>query len=93
MQRSKVRDYYDIWKMFSQDNNFDQSRIGKMVMKKCEVNDIEYVPQKIFDSERLTGLKEHWEKELGRLIIEDLPDPKNVFEEMNDILTFLPEHN
>jgi len=91
MQRNKVRDYYDIWRMFSEDNNFDQSKIGKMVVEKCKINKIEYAPQKIFDSERLNGLNEHWENELGRLIVGDLPDPKTVFGEMTSILTFLPK--
>lgn len=91
MQRSKVRDYYDIWRMFSQQNNFDKSKIGKMVVEKCKINKIEYAPQKIFDSQRLDGLKEHWENELGRLIVEDLPNQNTVFSEMTSILTFLPK--
>jgi len=90
MQRSKVRDYYDIWRMFSQSNNFDQLKIGKMVVEKCTVNKIEYAPQKIFDSQRVEGLREHWEHELGRLIVDDLPDPHNVFSDMTSILKFLP---
>ena len=32
MQRSKVRDYYDIWRMFSEENNFDKSKIGKIAV-------------------------------------------------------------
>lgn len=91
MQRSKVRDYYDVWKMFGNDNDLDQSRIGTMVLEKCKINNIDYVPAKIFDSERLNGLKQHWGKELGRLIVEDLPDPKTVFEGMANLLTFLPK--
>ena len=52
MQRSKVRDYYDIWKMFGRDNphDFDTALIGDMVKQKCAINDIEYNPSKIFDS-------------------------------------------
>lgn len=91
MQRSKVRDYYDIWKMFSEHNNFDESLIGSMVKQKCTINDIKYNPSKIFDSSRLNGLQEHWEKELGRLVVASLPDPKKVFSEMENLLTFLPK--
>ncbi len=90
MQRSKVRDYYDIWRMFGQENNFDQEKIGKMVVEKCTKNNIDYVPDTIFDSQRLTGLEEHWENELGRLVIDDLPEPRAVFTEIESILTFLP---
>lgn len=91
MQRSKVRDYYDIWKMFSQDNDFDTSLIGNMVQQKCTINDIEYNPAKIFDSSRLSGLKEHWEKELERLVAEKLPEPDVVFGDMKKLLAFLPK--
>lgn len=91
MQRSKVRDYYDIWKMFSQDNDFDTSLIGSMVQQKCTINDIEYNPSKIFDSSRVDGLREHWKKELERLVVEELPDPDLVFGDMKKLLTFLPK--
>ena len=57
MQRSKVRDYYDIWKMFGKDSShgFDTELIGGMVKQKCTINNIEYNPSKIFDSGRLSG--------------------------------------
>ncbi|MCE2506680.1 MAG: nucleotidyl transferase AbiEii/AbiGii toxin family protein, partial [Nitrosopumilaceae archaeon] len=93
MQRSKVRDYYDIWKMFGKDNihNFDTALIGNMVKQKCTINNIEYNTSKIFDSSRLDGLKEHWKKELERLVVEELPEPDKVFSDVKDILEFLPE--
>lgn len=91
MQRSKVRDYYDIWKMFGVDNHgFDTSLIGDMVKQKCTINDIEYNPSKIFDSSRLDGLKEHWKKELERLVVEELPEPDEVFSDIQELLKFLP---
>jgi len=90
MQREKVRDYYDIWKMFNEHNKFDKPLIGKIVKQKCDINNIEYNPSKIFDDKRLPGLEEHWKKELERLVIEPLPDPKTVFSKMKDLLTFLP---
>ncbi|MBI1663202.1 MAG: nucleotidyl transferase AbiEii/AbiGii toxin family protein [Nitrosopumilus sp.] len=93
MQRSKVRDYYDIWKMFGKDSShgFDTELIGGMVKQKCTINNIEYNPSKIFDSGRLDGLKEHWKKELERLVVEELPEPDKVFSDVKDILEFLPE--
>ena len=90
MQRSKVRDYYDVWKMFTTDKSLDSSKIGKMVVEKCKINDIDYNPAKIFDSTRLNGLEEYWEKDLGRLIADDLPSPKTVFKDIKGLLTFLP---
>jgi len=91
MQRSKVRDYYDVWKMLGADDcGFDALRIGSMVRQKCVINGIEYNPAKIFDPERLEGLGEHWEKELRRLAVEDLPGPDRVFDDMKGLLGFLP---
>ena len=92
MQRSKVRDYYDIWKMFGKDNihNFDTALIGNMVKQKCTINNIEYNTSKIFDSSRLDGLKEHWKKELERLVVEELPEPDEVFKDIQELLRFLP---
>ena len=92
MQRSKVRDYYDIWKMFGKDNphGFDTVLIGDMVKQKCIINDIEYNPSKIFDFDRLDGLKEHWKKELERLVVEELPEIDQVFGDVKNLLRFLP---
>lgn len=90
MQRNKVRDYYDVWKMFNQNNDFDTLLIGNMVQKKCTINNIEYNPSKIFDFNRVDKLKEHWKKELERLTVEKLPDPDIVFRNMKKLLSFLP---
>lgn len=91
MQRTKVRDYYDVWKIFNQDNSFDTSLIGNMVQRKCIINEIEYDPAKIFDSIHLNGLQENWEINLNRLVVEKLPNPEDVFNELKDILSFLPK--
>ena len=64
--------------------------IGDMVKQKCTINCIEYNPSKIFDIGRLDGLKEHWKKELERLVVEELPEPDKIFSDMQDLLRFLP---
>lgn len=91
MQRTKVRDYYDVWKMLGQDNDFDTLLIGNMVQQKCALNTIDYDPAKIFDSSRLAGLREHWASNLDRLVVDELPNPDDVFNEMKTILSFLPK--
>lgn len=92
MQRSKVRDYYDIWKIFGKDSlhDFDTALIGHMVRQKCTINNIEYNPSKIFDPSRLGGLEEHWKRELERLVVEELPEPDRVFNDIRELLRFLP---
>lgn len=91
MQRTKVRDYYDVWKMLGQDNDFDTLLIGNMVQQKCTLNTIDYDPAKIFDSSRLAGLREYWASNLDRLVVDELPNPDDVFNEMKTILSFLPK--
>jgi hypothetical protein len=90
MQRSKVRDYYDVWKLFQPEHNIDTKIIGHMVKKKCQINGIEYLPNKIFASERLEEMKKYWKRDLERLVVEDLPEPDSVFNEMKNILRCLP---
>ena len=90
MERTKVRDYYDVWKLFQPEHNLETGTIGNMVKKKCQINDIEYNPDAIFDKERLDGMKMYWEKDLARLVVEDLPNPEKVFVEMKNLLHFLP---
>ena len=88
MQRNKVRDYYDVWRILNE-NSFDLSLIGKLVLKKCKLNNISYEPSKISDINRLEDLKAHWDKELGRLV-KELPNVNKVFSEIKTLTSFLP---
>lgn len=89
IQRSKVRDYYDVWRMLTEDG-FNRKHIGQLVLEKCNINKIEYDPAKISDQERLDGLTSHWYSELGRLV-EELPEPNQVFSEISKLINFLPK--
>ena len=90
MQRTNVRDYYDVWKILESNiRQIDTVLIAYMVKQKCIINNIEYDPSKIFDVSRLIGLKMHWKRNLERLVVEDLPEPDKVFEDMKSLLKFL----
>ena len=40
MQRTKTRDYYDVWRMLEKGHGFDTELIGRMVRQKCTINEI-----------------------------------------------------
>ncbi|MCX5638707.1 MAG: nucleotidyl transferase AbiEii/AbiGii toxin family protein [Planctomycetota bacterium] len=67
VQRKKVRDYYDIWKMGEQ--KIDQAVVAKFFVKKLKAKEIKWDGlQDVFPPDLETILKGYWEKELGRLV-------------------------
>ena len=47
--------------------------IRKLLIRKCEINNIEYNPDLIFDDERLESAKKYWDKYLTDLT-KELPE-------------------
>ncbi len=91
MQRIKVRDYYDVWKLFSPDDHgIDVRTVGRMTKQKCENNNQTYDPSQIFDPARRPALDEYWDVEMERLAVDDLPELGEVLEVMPRLLDFLP---
>jgi predicted nucleotidyltransferase component of viral defense system len=86
-QRTKARDYYDVW-MLLKSNKFDAKLIGGLLVKKCEINKIDYRPDLIFEKGRLSEIELYWEKSLGYLV-DDLPSVKAVIPELQKQLGFL----
>jgi len=72
IQRGKSRDYYDVWRLLTK-NNFIMENIRKLLIMKCEINNIEYNPDLIFNDERLKSVKEYWYKSLTDLT-KELPE-------------------
>lgn len=86
MQRGKSRDYYDIWQMLT--NPELRKNLPKMIfeirkdlLEKCELNKIDYEPEKIFSTESVTEAGNHWKDTLGYLV-KELPDFDRVIEEL-----------
>ncbi|MEM3007100.1 MAG: nucleotidyl transferase AbiEii/AbiGii toxin family protein [Candidatus Nitrosotenuis sp.] len=86
-QRTKARDYYDVWMLFKS-NKFDTSEISKLLKKKCEINKIDYGPDLIFEKDRLSEIESYWERSLGYLV-DELPSVKTVIPELKQQLKFL----
>lgn len=83
-QRGKSRDYYDVWRLLKE-KEFDGNRIRKLLIKKCEINGIEYHPELVFDEKRLMEARNYWKPALGYLT-KDLPDFDSTISELRGLL-------
>ena len=80
MQRKKVRDYYDIWRMEEQEVN--KAQATRLFVEKLRKEGIKWNGLRdVFPADLEVILAGYWEKELGRLV---WPVP-----EMNDVLAQL----
>lgn len=87
MQRSKPRDYFDIWFLLK-NKKFDAKEIRTAVIEKCNRIGIKYDPEKIFsDTETL---RKQWKTDLIHLVRE-LPDFDAVISDLKKELAFLKE--
>ena len=86
IQRGKSRDYYDVWRLLTE-NDFDMEDTRKLLIRKCEINNIEYNPDLIFDDERLESAKKYWDKYLTNLT-KELPEFDHMILELKKQLVF-----
>lgn len=89
MQRGYSRDYYDVWRLFKE-NELNDSEIKRLLIRKCELRGIKYEPRLLFDEERLGEARSFWVKGLAYLTRE-LPEFEIVISELKDRLSFLQE--
>jgi len=85
IQRSKPRDYFDVWFML-ENKNFDEIEIKKAVIEKCRRIGVNYEPDKIFSD--MEDLRKRWKTDLVHLV-RDLPDFDKVIIELRKKLEFL----
>lgn len=85
MQRSKPRDYFDVW-FIMKNNDFDKDEIKKAVLEKCSRIGIKYEPEKIFSDNEY--LKKQWKTDLVHLV-KELPNFDTVILELREELLFL----
>ena len=89
VERKKVRDYYDIWKMTEQTIN--QAELGHLFVEKLKVKGIKWNGfQDIFPSDLETTLAGYWEKELGRLVW-PVPKMHSILKQLKDSLNWLDD--
>lgn len=89
MQRGYSRDYYDVWRLFKE-NEFNDSEIKHLLMQKCELRGVKYEPRLLFDEERLGEARSFWVKGLAYLT-KELQEFEIVISRLRDRLSFLQE--
>ena len=72
IQRGKARDYYDTWRLMKE-KTFNMRKIRELLIQKCEITEVEFKPQLIFDETRIREAEKFWNIALKRLT-RDLPD-------------------
>jgi predicted nucleotidyltransferase component of viral defense system len=87
MQRGYSRDYYDVWRL-GKEHKLDDSGLKNLVIRKCEMNSIEYRPSLLFDTARLANTKAHWGVGLGHLVNE-LPEFDTTISDLKQMLSFM----
>lgn len=85
IQRGKSRDYYDVW-LLLKENQFDMKEMRDLLIKKCQINEIDYKSELIFNDKRLRAAKRYWERALSELT-KELPKFDNVVSELKKKLT------
>lgn len=84
--RSRVRDFYDLWKILDQyKEQLEVERMKEVFLKKCNLKNITFSnPEQFFNEEYLNYIRKDWEKSLGRLL------PK--LPQFDKIVTILKKH-
>lgn len=85
--RSRVRDYYDLWRILNDyKNEIDLKILPKLTNKKCELKDVSFeTVDDFFDPLLLENAKKDWEQWLKPLV-KDLPEFDLVISELKEQL-------
>ena len=67
--RSRVRDFYDLWKIFSEHRSkLQTSKLKEAFLVKCKHKQIDFItPEQFFNDEYLTYIQKDWNEFLTRL--------------------------
>jgi len=87
VERTKCRDFYDIWRLCSTD--FNNNKVIDLFQQKCELKGIKFLGKDQFFKDNLLDiLRPYWQRELGRLL-NPLPDLNELIAELQVKLDFL----
>ncbi len=87
-QRGKARDYYDVWRLLRE--NKPEADLGELLIRKCEMNNIPYSPELIFEKKRLSEARSYWVPALGYQT-KNLPAFDMVIKDLREMLGFLKD--
>lgn len=86
LERGKVRDYYDVWKLLKV-GQFDDDGVKDLFLQKCKAKGITFSSiEQFFPTGLLDTLKPYLQKGLTRLTAEPLPPLETMIEELKTSL-------
>lgn len=86
LERGKVRDYYDVWKMLKLEK-FDAGRVKDLFLQKCKAKEIVFIGlEQMFPSGLADTLRPFMKVGLTRLTAEPLPSLEKILEELKESL-------
>jgi len=90
LQRGKTRDYYDVWKILKYHAQLiNREKTKQVLYDKCKFKNLVWNEELLFDTEKITEAKKHWELGLAHQI-NALPDFMTVVKECKALMkTFL----
>lgn len=81
--RSRVRDYYDLWRIFSSyESSINTRLLPTLMIEKCQAKDIEFTSiESLFTPKLIEIVETDWEKWLS-MTVPQLPDVQVVIQEL-----------
>ena len=86
IQRGRSRDYYDVWRLLKV-KDVEMGAVERQLIEKCQINDVPYRPDLIFNYDRLKEAGSYWEKSLN-VLTKELPKFEDVISELKVRLSF-----
>lgn len=86
--RSRVRDYYDLWRVLGfYKEDINKADLPSLVIKKCSHKGIEFEKiEDIFDKKLMENAQEEWDLWLRDIVVPSLPKREDVFIELKALL-------
>lgn len=89
IQRGKIRDYYDVWRLLKK-GNFEKDRIREMFLEKCRTKGVDFTGiGQFFPPDIVKTLEPYLETGLARMSREPLPPLPAIIDELKASIGFL----
>lgn len=86
MQRTRIRDYYDVWRLLKV-RKFDSKKVKELFLKKCKSKKVQFTGvDQFFPVDISQTLEPYMERGLTRLSREPLPPLETILKELKELL-------
>lgn len=80
--RSRVRDYYDLWRIFcAYGGKIDRAILPSLVAKKCDIKSVKFTKVEDLFEDRLMEYLNEWDRWLGP-VVPNIPEKEKVIREL-----------